>query len=528
MINSFFITIISFLMLFFVLNYLNVKSKIIELQKESFLVYTVPSYRDNRPTITKSPDCGPCRRCPPYVEPELCAEINMDLYMPIKNKTICSKIKESDWIDNNKYNDLNVIAKNTKDSFDKGKKYILDSIEGSKYIKKYSQEGLNKLSSSDVYTETGLAEDEIKIATKELKNGYDEIEKINKLEIKMLDTRCFSKDDYNKILKDINEKYNNGKKILDEAKLNLIKAQEHGKILTQNENNAEAERKRREEEERKRKEEKERKIREEEKRKKIEEEEQKRKEEERKRKEEERRRKEEERRRKEEERRRKEEERRKREEEQRRRREEEERKKREEEERRKREDEKRRRMEAMKNWKLFYKSINGNVLKNDSRDNSKNSAIVVVIDSNKLKAATNEKGERTNLWALGGGNGQPGLTFESRGYFNPKCTSGRDLISAFLTGTGNGYGGRDFRKEDSWGNNDIIYVISGYKGKSHLFTADKTGKIHFRNENNNCPNEMLVSSNPNLKKFIKQFYIFQTNDKNKKFSFNDIPHEAKN
>ena len=182
-------------------------------------------------------------------------------------------------------------------------------------------------------------------------------------------------------------------------------------------------------------------------------------------------------------------------------------------------------------WKLFYKSVSGNVQKNESRDNSKNSAIIAVIDSKMLKDVSNGNKERMDIWALGGGHGQPGLRYESRGYFMPKCkTDSRNIIAVFRSGTGNGLQYTDFRREDRWGDNDIIYIHSGYNGVSHIMTADKNGRIHYNRRNitsNDCPKQFNMTSNPNLTKFIKQFYIFQTNDKNKVFTYNDIPNSAK-
>ena len=633
-------TIILFLMLFFILYYLNIRSKILELHKETFFEYGIPKYRDKIFDIKPSPDCGPCRRCPPQEE-QICPEIDMDLYMPITEKRKCDKINEKDWISNNVYNELNVLGTSIKGSLDSGKKYIRQSVIESKLAKDYAQSGITKSSSEKVYIDITVAKERVAKAETELSNAQTALEKIREKGNKLLNSICFTEDDYTKILSNIEDEYKNAKDNLDKAKLDLIKAEEYaarkekeeepvdcklgdfkygkcepnslrdqgqeivtlpkndgracdgekgfidgipvydfkkvdcapcpnhqkrvgsvcedvvncelGEIVFSNCNTDNTRNKGQIvktnpkndgracdgekglidgqtvynfqegvecppcEKNQKRIQGKCREI----------------------------------------------------------------------------incelgqtinsgcketntrftgqlariipenggtecptptgeikgqtvynfqevacepcgsnEVRKRGVCIAKNDWKLFYKSVSGNVQKNESRDNSKNSAIIAVIDSNMLKEASNKRGERMDIWALGGGHGQPGLRFESRGYFMPKCrTDNRNIIGVFGSGTGNGRGWNDFRKEDRWGNKDIIYIHSGHKGVSHIMTADKTGRIHYNRRNirsNDCPKEFDMRSNPNLTKFIKQFYIFQTNDKNKVFTFNDIPNSAK-
>ena len=93
--------IIFFFILFTILNFINTKSKILELYKENYLVYSEQVDRK-----VPSQSCGPCRRCPPSAPTKVCEKIDMNLYMTINDKTICPKINMSQWIDKKKYNVL--------------------------------------------------------------------------------------------------------------------------------------------------------------------------------------------------------------------------------------------------------------------------------------------------------------------------------------------------------------------------------------------------------------------------------------
>ena len=226
MVNNFLITIILFLILFFILNYLNIKSKIIDLKKESFIVHGMPPYRDARPIITETRDCGPCRRCPPHEE-QICPEIDMDLYMPITEKRKCPIINEKDWISNNAYNELNNLGTSIKGSLNSGKKYIQQSVIESKLAKDSAQSGTTKSSSEQVYKEISVAKEGVAKAETELSNAQTALEKIREKGNKLSNSICFTKEDYTKILSDIENEYNTAKNKFDKAKLGLTEAEEY-------------------------------------------------------------------------------------------------------------------------------------------------------------------------------------------------------------------------------------------------------------------------------------------------------------
>ena len=224
--NKKFLLITIFILLFVFLYYLNIKSKIIDLQKESFIVHGLPPYRDDRPIIKETRDCGPCRRCPPHVE-QICPEIDMDLYMPITEKRKCDKINEKDWISNNAYNELNNLGTSIKGSLDSAKKYIQQSVTESKLAKDSAQSGTTKSSSEQVYKEISVAKEGVAKAETELNNAQTALEKIREKGNKLSNSICFTEDDYTKILSDIEDEYKNAKDNLDKAKLDLTKAEEY-------------------------------------------------------------------------------------------------------------------------------------------------------------------------------------------------------------------------------------------------------------------------------------------------------------
>ena len=109
--------IILFLILFIILDYLNTKSKVLELQKEAYLVYNKEVDKEIRPL-----ECGPCRRCPPSAPRKVCPEIDWSLYMPIDKKTNCPEINEKDWIDKKNYREIINITKTLRKHIDYIKK----------------------------------------------------------------------------------------------------------------------------------------------------------------------------------------------------------------------------------------------------------------------------------------------------------------------------------------------------------------------------------------------------------------------
>jgi len=259
-----FIIIVIFLILFIILNFLNINSKILQLRKESFLEYGMPQYRDFKFDLVPSPSCGPCRRCPPSFPLKVCKKIDMDIYMAIKDKTICPKLVMSEWIDKNNYNQLKIASKELKKTMDTNNIYISNINDAKVNAIAHSLDAKNANSSLQAEKKIILTNNEVKIAEtqfKNVKNEYDTFIKKGK-RILNIGEKCFSKDDYNKIFNKLQKDYNSAIHSLNQTKdannktleyLNKVRKDESDRLERKRKEKERLEREKREEEERQRK-----------------------------------------------------------------------------------------------------------------------------------------------------------------------------------------------------------------------------------------------------------------------------------